>query len=229
MESDLEELRITPTQLEKLTGLDVGSVFVGGTLRPSALRSTSRLISLLVTELSAVTVIFIICLGLSLIIIRSWTGFNHFPVLFVTVIGVTVLVAIAWHGYQWQRYQSLKSLVHLLDEVDRHNDIVQAVCVMDELEAVQATGLKLPNRAEVITALIATRDSLIAALMTERVLRRHQQLIQRRQELFGSIETNLATLKTLNVNNQATEYQQFLQEALEIGLAVQQEMLRNQS
>lgn len=224
MEADLEELRITQTQLEKLTGLDVGTVFVGGTLRPSALRSSRRLLSLLVTEFSAIAVSFIVCLGISLIIIRSWTGFSHFVALFMTVVGITTVVTIAWHFYRWRRYQSLKSLVHLLDEVDRHNDIVQAVRVVDELEAVQATGFKLPNRAEVMTALVATRESLVSALMTERILRRHQHLIQRRQELFNSIETNLATLKTLTINNQATEYQQFLQEALEIGLAVQQEM-----
>lgn len=224
MEADLEELRITQTQLEKLTGLDVGAVFVGGTLRPSALRSSRRLLSLLATELSAIAVSFIICLGIGLIIIRSWTGFSHFTALFMAIVGITIATAIAWHFYRWRRYQFLKSLVHLLDEVDRHNDIVQAIRVVDELEAVQSTGFKLPNRVEVMTALTATRESLISALMTERILRRHQHLIQRRQELFSSIETNLATLKTLTVNNQATEYQQFLQEALEIGLAVQQEM-----
>lgn len=225
MQSELEALRITKPQLEQLTELDIGQVFMGGVVRPSALRSTRRLLSFLMTEGSLLLVIFIICLGVGLVIVRSWSGFNgNLSVLLLVVIGLTGLIAIAWHSYQWTRYKTLKPLVRLLDEVDRHNDIVQAVQVMDELGTVPSAALGLPNRPEVITALEATRDSLISALMTEKILRRHRSLIQRRQALFSTIETNLATLQTLHVNNQATEYQQFLQEALEIGLAVQREI-----
>lgn len=218
------DLRITPAQVEKLTDLDVSSLFIGGVIRPSVYRSTWRLLSLLVTEFSVMAVLFIICTGIGLVVIRSWPDLGS-PVLLVGVAGGLVITgAIAWHGYQWARYKTFLSLSRLLDEVDRHNDIVQAVQVMDELGAVQGSALPLPNRAEVMAALQATRDSLILALRAEKILRRHQALIQRRQELFSSIETNLATLQALPVNTQATEYRQFLQEALEIGLAVQQEM-----
>ena len=139
---------------------------------------------------------------------------------------MTIAVAIAWNGYQWQRYKALKTLSHLLDEVDRHNDIVQTIRVMDELHLAQspAAASSMLNRTEIIAALQATRDSLISALMTERILRCHQTVLQQGRDLMGSIETNLAALQALHVSNQATEYQQFLQEALEIGLAVQQEM-----
>lgn len=224
MQPDLESLRITKPELENLTGLDIGSVFMGGIIRPSALRSLRRLVSLLVTELSMLLVTFIIGLGVGLVIVRSWPGFDSLAPLVLIVVSLTMTLAFVWHGYQWLRYKTLISLAHLLDEVDRHNDIIQAVQVMDELEAAQIMPSGLPNRAEVLEALKATRESLISALMTERILRRHRQVIQRQQALFSSIETNLATLRSLTVNNQATEYQQFLQEALEIGLAVQREM-----
>ena len=227
MKSDLEALRITRPQLEQLTGLDIGNVFMGGIIRPSVFRSTNRFLSLLVTEFSVLGVMFIICLGLGLVIARSWAGLSDIAVLLGVVVGITLTGAIAWHAYQWTRCKTLTPLAHLLDEVDRHNDIVAAVQVMDELETVQSRSLSLPNRAEVITALQMTRDSLVSALMTERILRRHRKLIQRRQELFSTIETNLSTLQTLYVNNQASEYQQFLQEALAIGLAVQAEMKKN--
>ncbi len=225
MQSDLKPLSITTSQLETLTELDIGQVFMGGIVRPSALRSTRRLLSFLITEGTVLVVIFIICLGLGLVVVRSWPGLgDNLAVLLGLVAGLTGAIAIAWHSYQWTRYKTLKPLAHLLDEVDRHNDIVQAVQVMDELGTVPAAALGLPNRSEVITALEATRDSLISALMTEKILRRHRSLIQRRQALFSTIETNLATLQTLQINSQATEYQQFLQEALEIGLAVQREI-----
>ena len=225
MNSNLEALRITQSELEKLTGLDISSIFMGGIVRPSVFRSVRRVLSFLLTECSVLVVIFIICLGVGLVILRSWSGLSNLAGLMLLAMGITVGIAIAWNLYQWHRYKTLRSLAHLLDEVDRHNDIVQAVQVMDDLETIQATNLSLPNRTEVVTALQATRESLISALMTEKILRRHRTLIQRRQELFSSIETNLATLQALNVNSEAAEYQQFLQEALEIGVAVQREIV----
>jgi len=224
MHPDLEALRITEPQLEKITGLDIGNIFMGGVIRPSALRSPQRLLSLMVTEGVVLLVIFIISMGVGLVILRNWSSPGGIVVLVPVATGVAIASAIGWHLYQWQRCKTLQSLARLLDEVDRHNDIIQAVQVMDELETVQVAGLGLLNRAEVILALQATRESLVSALMTEKILRRHRSLMQRRQELFKSIETSLATLQTLSVNNQAAEYQQFLQEALEIGVAVQQEM-----
>jgi hypothetical protein len=225
MPSDLETLRITKTELETLTELDIGQVFMGGVVRPSALRSTRRLLSFLVTEGTLLVVIFITCLGMMLLVVRSgWAFDDNLTTLLLVVAGLTGAIVIAWHSYQWSRYKTLKPLARLLDEVDRHNDIIQAVQVMDELGTVPIANLGLPNRGEVITALGATRDSLVSALMTDKILRRHRALIQRRQALFSTIETNLATLHTLQINNQASEYQQFLQEALEIGLAVQREV-----
>ena len=226
MKSDLEDLIISQDQLEQLTELEVGTIFIGGVVRPSALRSPGQLCSFLVAEFSLLAVVFIVCLGLGLVIVRSWASFNNLFGLIAVVVGVTITVAIAWHGYQWQRYKALKTLSHLLDEVDRHNDIVQTIRVMDELRLAQspAAASSLRNRTEIIAALEATRDSLISALMTERILRCHQTVLQQGRDLMGSIETNLVALQALHINNQAIEYQQFLQEALEIGLAVQQEM-----
>lgn len=224
MNSDLATLIIPQSQLERLTGLEIGRVFLGGVVRPSALRSPRQFLSFLVTEVSILTVLFIISLGVGLVILRSWPEWGNFGGVLLLAGGATAIGAIAYNSYQWQRYKTLRPLARLLDEVDRHNDIVQAVQVMDELGTIPGTGITLPNRAEVITALKATRDSLISALMTERIMRRHQSLMQRQHELFHTLETNLTTLQTLHVNNQAQEYQQFLQEALDIALAVQREM-----
>lgn len=62
------------------------------------------------------------------------------------------------------------------------------------------------------------------ALLTEKVLRKHQKFITRRQELFTNIETNLAILQTLQIDGQATEYGQLLNQALQIGLSVRREI-----
>jgi hypothetical protein len=128
--------------------------------------------------------------------------------------------------YIWQKSKELQTLGHLLDEVDKHNEILQAVDVIDELGAVQHSTISLIKREEVVDALRATRESLVCALMTEKILRKHQRFIARRHELFTNIEANLATLQTLKVNNQANEYGRLLNEALEIGMSVHREMQR---
>lgn len=227
--SELEALRITPSELDQLTGLDIGSVFMGGIIRPSVFRSWRQLTSLIITECLVLGVVFIVCLGLGLVLVRQREGFHQLSSLLFGIAGAIGLGTILWHLYQWRRSKQLITLAHLLEEVDRHNDIIQALQVMDELEAVQVTSPGIPNRTEVIIALQTTRNSLISALMTEKILRRHQALIKRRHELFHTIETNLATLQTLQVEHQASEYRQFLQEALEIGIAVRQQIEAQES
>ncbi|WP_017301267.1 hypothetical protein [Nodosilinea nodulosa] len=223
MESDLQGLRITYDELDRLTGLDIGSVFMGGIVRPSVWRSRRQLCSLLITECLVLGTVFIVCLGISLVLVRNLPGFSQFGALLLGVATAIALGTVAWHLYQGWRSNAFITLARLLDECDRHNEIIQALQVMAELDAAQGSGLGL-QYGEILAALQATRSSLVSALMTEKIMRRHRALMQRQQALFSTIETNLATLQALQVNHQASEYRQFLQEAFNIGLAVQQAM-----
>jgi hypothetical protein len=228
MQSDLEELRITQKELENLSGLDVNEVFMGGTWRPSIIRYPKRLLSFLMTEVFTFGLILIFCLPIGLIVARSFGGLTEgasSTAQFLQVsFGVSVAIALLWNLYMWQKGKSMKMLAHLLDEVDKHNEIIAAVDVIDELGAVKNSTISLIDRGEVLAALTATRESLVCALMTEKILRKHQRFIARRHELFSNIETNLAALQNLQVNNQADEYGQLLNEALEIGMSVHQEI-----
>ncbi|MFM7424150.1 MAG: hypothetical protein ACKO7W_03985 [Elainella sp.] len=226
MQPDLTDLRITASQLEKLTGLDISDAFMGRIYRPSVFRSMHRLIPFLITESFTLGLIIIFCLPVGLVVGRGLgflTSSNTLPFM-LALLTLALLMFAGWNLYMWSQTQSLKTLAHLLDEVDKHNEIIAAVDVIDELARVQGATVRLIDRSEVLQALTASRESLINALITEKILRKHQRLITRRQELFASIETNLATLQTLQINNQATEYGQLLNEALQIGLSVRREL-----
>lgn len=220
---DISELKLTQADVEKLTDLDIGEIFVAGTIRPSVFRSPRRLLSLCVSELLKIGVTLMLCLGISLVIVRNMDDIATRS-LFLIAIALSLFIAIIWNVIIWFKGQQLQTLHRLLDEVDRHNDIIQALQIMDELNTVPTANLNLPNQEEVITALRATRESLACGLMTERILHKHQRFMQRRQELFTNIETNLVTLQSLSVNHQAAEYAQLLNEALTIGLTVHQEL-----
>jgi len=229
MQPDLADLQITPDQLERLTGLEVGDVFMGRVCRPSVFRNSRRLLSFLVTELLTLAVILIFCLPLGLVIGRGLNLLSGSSTVgFVSLmLGISLLIFAVWNGEMWRRAKQLKTLAHLLDQVDRHNEIIRAVQIMDELSAVSPTNTpEVIDRAEVLTALRATRESLINGLMTERILRRHQQFMAQRHELFANIETSLITLQHLQIDSQASEYGHLLNEALQIGLSVRRELGR---
>jgi hypothetical protein len=226
MQPDLTDLRITSSQLEKLTGLDISDAFMGRIYRPSVFRSAHRLIPFLVTEAFTLAVVIIFCLPIGLVVGRGLgllTSGN--TTLFVlALLALAVLIFAGWNFYMWSQTKPLKTLAHLLDEVDKHNEIIAAVDLFDQLATVGQAPVAVLDREEVLKALAATRESLINALLTEKILRKHQRLMARRQELFSQIETNLATLQTLQINSQATEYGQLLNEALQIGLSIRREL-----
>ncbi len=107
--------------------------------------------------------------------------------------------------------------------------MLSAIAVLDRLETVNiASNLNsaLQNRSEILKAIHLTRDNLIAGLTTEKILRENRGLLARQQDLLSSIETNLSLVRSLEVKHQADEYGQFLNEALQIGISVHQEVQR---
>lgn len=225
---DLNDLRISPNQLEKLTGLEVSESWMGKVYRPTVFRSPKQFLSFLLTQTFTLGLILIFCLPIGLVIMRGLgilTTGNTVPFL-LTALAISIALFALWNGLLWQRFRSLRTLANLLDEVDKHNEIIEAVNIIDELGAIQNSTIQIIDRSEILQALTATRETLINALMTEKVLRKHQRFMARRQELFANIETNLATLQSLQANHQADEYSQLLNEALQIGMSIRQEMNR---
>jgi hypothetical protein len=171
--------------------------------------------------------IFIFSLPLGLAVTRTVINMNQewaiAQFLGVTV-GTTLLALLSRHLYRVLTTQSLQMLMHLLDESDRFNSIVQAIDVLDQLATVQNSQVSVSDRSQVLAALQITRDSLITGLMTERILRESRGLIARRHDLLTNIENNLTTLKTFEINDRANEYGEVLNSALQIGISVQKEV-----
>lgn len=232
MPSNLEDLKITARELERLTGWDVGTIFLGGVLggvyRPSALRHPRRLAAFWATEGVVFLLIVALTLPVSLAILgHSATGISQLSsmVTFTGLsLGLALLVMLGWNAYMGFMGRRLHGLMQLLDEIDRYHEVLAAIAVLDQLEAVENQQVRWSDRPEVLEALHLTRDSLVAGLMTERILRQNRGLLARRHALLDSIATNLTALKSLEVKHQAEEYAQVLNQALEIGVTVHQEM-----
>jgi hypothetical protein len=139
-------------------------------------------------------------------------------------IGIAVIIVLGWNGSWLLKSRQMAVLAALLDDADRYNEVIQAVDVLDRLEAAGNTHLGLDSRSQVLQALSLTRESLVCGVMTDRILRENRGLLARRYDLLASIESNLGSLRTLDVTNQASDYGYLLNQALQIGISVYQEV-----
>ncbi len=227
MQPDLATLIIPDAELERLTGVEVGDLFIGGVFggvyRPSVFRNSERLIRFCLTEIVGALVLSVVSIPVALLLTRHAGQDPAAIARFLALwLGTTGLAVIAWNLYMRHITPRFRTLMPLLDAVDRHHAILHAVHVLDQLGngATLATG----DRQAALACLQLTRASLVSGLQTERILREHRGFLARQPEVLALIETNLATLRTLEVNHQATQYSQVLQDALQIGLIVHREM-----
>lgn len=230
MQQNLDELRIPVKEVERLTRFEVNEIFIGsvlgGVYRPSIFHHPKRFTEFCITQLIVIIITFIFALPLGFLVIRSTNAINDLTTIiqFLQIpLVITVTAIISWNIYMLLKVKSLQTLAHLLDEVDKYNEVIQAVEVLDRLEAIGNPQAAM-NRDRVLEALKIARDSLICGLMTERILRENRSLLARRYDLFANIENNLITLRTLEVNNQANQYTELLHQALQIGMSVYQEV-----
>ncbi|NEP19073.1 MAG: hypothetical protein F6J97_19610 [Leptolyngbya sp. SIO4C1] len=225
--TNLDNLRIPQREIDQLTGLDISETSMGWAYRLSLFRSSKQILSWAVTQLLSFGVALILCLPVTLLLGRSVTGSaqTSTALSFIPLgVGAAIALTLGWMGYWLYQGRRLSTLNHLLDEIDRYHEILQAIEILDELQQVNPKSLSLDNRETVLEALHLTRENLICSLMTERVMRRHQRFIARRYDLFASIENNLAALQAFQVDAEAGEYGRLLNEALQIGASVHREL-----
>lgn len=110
-----------------------------------------------------------------------------------------------------------KNTVQLLKEVDKHNQIIANLHTLDQLEAV-GNPVKIKDRGAVIEALRVTREALVVALQTERILRENPKF---KPHYFNIDLTSLEVEKT---TVKANEYAQLFNDTMQIGVSVQKEM-----
>lgn len=231
MNSDLEDLKISDRELERLSGLDVSDIFVGGIFggvyRPSIFRSLSRSLQFIFTEVLVFALLFIFTLPIGFAVTRnSINSFDQLPVVLLflqTTLGTAIALIIGWNLYMWLRVRRMKPLLRLLDQVDQFNQVLSAIDLLDRLNAAKSSQQQF-DRQQVLSALGLARDTLVAGLTTEKILRDSRGLLSRSGDLVAHIEQNLAAIEGLSVSDRADEYGQLLSEALSIGLSVQREV-----
>ena len=240
MQRDLEDLTITEKELEDLSGIALSDVLMGNLYRISVIRDgligkkrrdRQKLASFLFNEILIFCLTLIVSLPIALIVTKNIAAsadaqiFSQFLQL---TLGLSLALSLGWNFSMWLKAKPLTTLASLVDEVEKYNEVIKAMDIIDKLTIAGILQVNLINRQDSIAALSVTRESLICALRTEKIIRENQEFIGRHYELFVNIENNLTALMALNVSNQASEYGRLLNEALEIGMSVHKEVRKLQ-
>lgn len=204
MRPDLQGLEITNGELATLTGISFDS-----TRNRRFNISQIILVFILLSFIWSVIFTFVF---------KVW-GFINLVFSLIAAMASTTQIYTRQQSPKPTKLQ--KNLQGLLSEVAKHNQIVRDIDTLDQLQAV-GNPVELNNREQVIQALKITKEDLVRALNTERILRENPGF---NSERFAIDLTNLRALK---VSEQAGEYGRLLNEALQIGVSVQQEMKKLQ-
>jgi hypothetical protein len=133
--SNILQLLIPLREIEHLTELEVGEVFVSRTYRTSALKRPMPLLNFCAKQLLAVGLVWMV----GMIPVGRWVEGNYGPIddhqqQFVAInSSIDLAVITGWNLYMWRRRKRIKTLLRLLDEVDRFNRIIRSVNVVREL------------------------------------------------------------------------------------------------
>jgi hypothetical protein len=231
MQRDLQELVISPIQVENLSGVPVAWLY-----RPRPVRHWKDWLQ----QFSAFWDLLRLLLVLDLFCRAFWAGGSLVTLVGrILIPGLTsswstwllewgILAAIAALGQAYWIFRSRRMplLLNLLEEVDRYNRLIQAIHINDELVEAGNPEAKLPQRDQIIEALKLTRSDLIRALKTERILRQNKDFIEQQREFFGD---ELAALTALQLREQASEQSQLLDAALQIALQVRSQLSQLQN
>jgi hypothetical protein len=217
---------ITPRELEQLTGQEIADRTIGGIIggiyRPAAQKSLRGQFTCATIELLVAALVFVLSLPLGLPLLRQSNvgGIRVFWIAF----GVTIGVMLGRQIYRQWQLKRLRRLLPLLDAVDQFNAVIQTLGIVASFGSGPHPAQSIADQQVIATALELTRENLVAALVTERLLRENQSLLDRQTVFLSHFASNLTILETLEVNQQAQEYQQVIHEALMINATVQHEM-----
>ncbi|EAW36559.1 hypothetical protein [Lyngbya sp. PCC 8106] len=206
MRSELQGLEITKGEFKHLSGLGMNQVYRPATWQKFAKEGFKTLI---------ISILILISYGILAAVFEQ-----HHPLLILThvIIGVGVLLDDLYKIFISVRNPDL---LHIFDQIDRYNAIVQSLILHEDLEKAGNLDVKIYQREQVLAALNFLRADLVRALKTEKIIRRNKQFIANNQDL---IETDLSTIITAFNFDETTEPGRLLNESLQLATEVHQKL-----
>jgi hypothetical protein len=218
MHLQIQELEIKSKEIHKITGIKRNKI------PKSSIFSNpiEKIIFVFLSTRLLLAYLFLSLSTLAAILTASDSSLvkEDYSYIFWVFIAILIIITIIMISVKRNLNKSnckFKSLSKILEEVDKHNKLVTDIDILDQLKAA-GNPVNLDNRLGVINAINTTKQDLIRALKTEKILRDNPEF---NPEYFT---VNLTTLEALKISEKATDYGQILEQALNIAINLQIEM-----
>ncbi|MEM9484348.1 MAG: hypothetical protein AAGA83_11715, partial [Cyanobacteria bacterium P01_F01_bin.116] len=139
---NLDNLRITNRDLDELTGLDISDLSMGWGTRLSVFRRPRLRWTWLMNQVLVLAVALVLWLPVCLVLGRNLAA-QALGISMGVGVGGAIATTIAYGLYGIHKGQQLKVLSHLLDEVDRFNEMIKAVEILEELRQADSSSRRL--------------------------------------------------------------------------------------
>lgn len=224
---EFHELGIAPQELEEIMHIDAIANIAIDFYRGIIQKNGKALFSTLLTELGVMAIAIVLILPATAIVLRG-SGMSDreiLPTLLTISFSLIGLILCGFNLYFWQKAKHLKSLTHLLSEIEKYNRVVHSVTFVDRLNSLQSSESQSDDkRLETFNLLQTIRHSLMTALQVERLMREQTQWIASRYELLATLESDLDILMEFTAKQDEKDSSQLFNEALQIGLNVHKEI-----
>ncbi len=135
-----------------------------------------------------------------------------------------IFLITKWIDKKWQKPSNSyrksgipKVVIRLFTEADKCNKTIHDIDIFDQLQDA-GNPIKLESRESAIAALRMTRNDIVRALKTERILREHPEFHPERFEI------DLTAFESIQMRDRAKEYARIFDDTLQIAIDVQSVM-----
>lgn len=176
MRADLQGLEIGAREFRHWSGMKFNSIFFAPILPKFSLSLFKKLAWLPIIALSC------------------WLVAQMFVEDQILAIALHLFLAIeliVWEFWRLYRSYKYRNLGKLILEVIAYNNIIYGIDINDRIEEAGNPDVQLQEREKVLAALQLTREDLVRALRTERILRENAKFMRMNPHLFTSNLTAL--------------------------------------
>jgi hypothetical protein len=137
------------------------------------------------------------------------------------ILAICLSILSVCNLFLWRQAKRSQYLAKLIEKVDKYNAVVDAILLLDTLEPLHDSTYNLDESIQILGT---TKNSLTNSLKVATIFIKQKSFVNSSSQLLVNLENNLNSLMTFDVHEQADEYGQLLNNALEIGISVHKEI-----
>jgi hypothetical protein len=231
-----EELKISQAELDNIFDPDIMTIWAISVSRVFLLRQRKYRQSLLLAQSSLLFISILFGFPISLMIFRKLefivNNSSGLIIVLLSTISLSLILLIIFNYFLWLKAKRLKLISKLLEKTTNYNNLLKSFQLLVNINQLNNKNSKLEpdsesnrlNLDKLKTILKLTKNTLLNSIELEGLIYKHQQNNQlNHHQLLATLEHNLIDL-SLPETNSDREYQELLNEAVDLGLSVHQEI-----